>query len=117
MTESESKNAINTHLGFMSRRLGQKSIRQMIKNHRHVHLLKQAQSSTIRTKVSHHQPCKSVSKLGMGGGFKQPWSERSMHKLRMLTPRSIQQLQNFDHMDVDTLIQRKDHMFDFQTLL
>lgn len=60
---------------------------------------------------------KSLNKMGTGGGFKQAWSGRNLSKLNMMTPQSLQKLQNFDQMDADKLLMRKENLFDFQTIL
>jgi len=89
------------------------SIKQMIKN---MNMVRKAQ---IRM-MPMNRPrkfSKTLSKLGTGGGFKQPWSERNLSKLNLLAPNSVKKLQNFNQMDVDKLLMRKDYLFDFQTTL
>lgn len=93
-----------------------KSIKQMIKNHRQRQQAKNAQITRVQCqKPKGH--FRTLSKLGVGGGFREPWSDRTLGKLKMITPQSIRQLQNIEHMDIDEFINRKGSMFDFQTML
>ena len=60
---------------------------------------------------------KNLNKIGVGGGFKQSVKNNSsLRKLGIFAPKSIQNLVNYDQMDADALLQRKQNMFDFNTL-
>ena len=101
----------------MSRRTGRsRSIKQLIKNHRNVHKVRNAQIAPHLQKYPKLHN-KSINKLGVGGGFKGATGTKSLSQLAMLTPKSVQMLHNFDHMNVDQLLMRKGSMFDLQTML
>jgi hypothetical protein len=55
----------------------------MIKTHRNVQMIRQAQITPFMPKNIKTQN-KSINKRGVGGGFRNPWSERSLSKTNLL---------------------------------
>ena len=81
---------------------------------REIHRIKNSQILGYKTKMDLNS--KTISRLGVGGGFREAWSERSIYRLQEMSPKSLQKLANLDKMGFDSLMTRKNALFDVHTM-